>query len=275
MPALPLGLLLCPVCGQGLLRVDRALACADGHRFDAARQGYINLMTGKGSPFRGDGPEMVEAREQFLGHGSYGPLRERIVDAAASVHRPAVALDAGAGTGYYLEALTVKEPEVFPVALDVSKAALRRAARRLPTGVSLLWDLWRPLPIADRSVDVLLNVFAPRNPGEFARVLSDTGRAVVVTPRPGHLDGLQDVGPLLSVPPQKADDVVAAFDGLLTEVGREDLDYEMVLPGALARSALLMGPAAHHLHGASEQDGAPGDDLAVQARFTVQVLARR
>lgn len=278
MLALPDGLLVCPVCGQPLHLGERTLACDGGHRFDAARQGYFNLMTGKGSRFEGDTTAMVEAREEFLGSGQYVPLSRAVVDAALE-HSPAptVALDAGAGTGYYLAALTARAPGLFPIALDVSKIALRRAARRIPAGVSIVWDVWRSLPIASGSVDVLLNVFAPRNPEEFTRVLAPGGCVVVVTPRPGHLGGLEAVGPLLSVPAQKADDVLAAFHGVLHEVGRKELDYTMRLPQDLARSALVMGPAAHHERG-GEGTTTPAESsapLEVAARFTVQVLARR
>ncbi|MDN4611595.1 putative RNA methyltransferase [Arthrobacter burdickii] len=299
MPDLPRHLLLCPVCGEPLDRAARTLACDRGHRFDAARQGYFNLLTGKGSPFEGDTAQMVDAREQFLGSGHYAPLRRAVVAAALrQFPAPALALDAGAGTGYYLEGLADAVPGLFPVALDISKVALRRAARRLPGGVSVVWDVWRPLPLADGSVDVLLNVFAPRNPDEFVRVLAPGGCLVVVTPRPGHLAGLEAVGPLLSVPAQKADDVRAAFEGALVETWREDLDYAMQLPQDLARSALVMGPAAHHGKGGTateESTGESADDLPdgsthgssggssalreaaaleIAARFTVQVLAR-
>ncbi|MHA7220446.1 putative RNA methyltransferase [Arthrobacter sp. MDT1-48-3] len=278
MPDLPDHLLLCPVCGQPLGQAARALACGHGHRFDAARQGYYNLLTGKGTPFEGDTAAMVDAREEFLASGHYAPLREAVV-AAALRHaaRPAVALDAGAGTGYYLEGLADAAPHMVPVALDISKVALRRAARRLPGGISIVWDVWRPLPVADGVVDVLLNVFAPRNADEFLRVLAPGGRVVVVTPRPGHLAGLEAVGSLLSVPPQKADDVLAAFAGALDEIARQDLDYVMHLPRDLARSALTMGPAAHHAPPATAGTaaGAPDDLLAVEARFTVQVLSAR
>ncbi|WP_082046312.1 putative RNA methyltransferase [Arthrobacter sp. L77] len=276
MPALPQHLLTCPVCALALQDVGRALACEGGHRFDAARQGYVNLLTGRGSPFEGDTAGMVEAREAFLGSGHYAPLREAVIAAALrDAEAPAVALDAGAGTGYYLEGLAAAVPGVVAVALDISKVALRRAARRLPGGVSIVWDVWRTLPVADASVDVLLNVFAPRNAGEFVRVLVPGGRLVVVTPRPGHLAGLEEVGPLLSVPPQKADDVRTAFDGALVETGREDLDYTMSLPWDLARSALVMGPAARHpgTEGTTTATG-QGAPLEVAARFTVQVLTR-
>lgn len=278
MPALPRQLLLCPVCAQSLDHAGRTLACGRGHRFDAARQGYFNLLTGRGSPFDGDSAEMVEARESFLGSGHYAPLRQAVVDAVLQhAGAPSVALDAGAGTGYYLQGLVERIPDVLPLAIDVSKVALRRAARRLPGGVSLVWDLWRPLPLADDSVDVLLNVFAPRNPGEFLRVLAPGGCLVVVTPRPGHLAGLEAVGPLLSVPAQKADDVLTAFDGRLAETARQDLDYTMVLPPDLARSALVMGPAARHAPapGGTTPEDRSSAPLEVTARFTVQVLSAR
>ncbi len=276
MPALPHHLLICPVCGLALLDAGRTLACGSGHHFDAARQGYFNLLTGRGSPFEGDTTEMVDAREDFLGSGHYVPLRRTVVAAARRhAEAPVVALDAGAGTGYYLEGLAAGIPGLFPVALDISKIALRRAARKLPDGISIVWDVWRPLPLADGSVDVLLNVFAPRNIGEFVRVLAPRGCVVVVTPRPGHLAGLEAVGPLLSVPDQKADDVLAAFDGELVEAGRQELDYVMSLSGDLARSALVMGPAARHggVTG-STTTSASSVPLEVSARFTVQVLVR-
>ncbi|MUK01102.1 methyltransferase domain-containing protein [Vibrio cholerae] len=274
MPTLPPALLQCPVCDHPLLLLDSTLGCEHGHRFDAARQGYVNLLTGKGSPFDGDTADMVEARANFLGSGHYAPLRDAVVAAALrGSSSPAVALDAGAGTGYYLEGLVSAAPGVYPVALDISKTALRRAARRIPSGVSIVWDVWRKLPLADRSVDVLLNVFAPRNAAEFARVLAPGGSLVVVTPRPGHLAGLEAVGPLLSVPAQKADDVEAAFGGVLTETLREELDYVMTLPPGLARSALVMGPAAHHAPEGLRKEFDSSPDLQIDARFTVQVLA--
>lgn len=42
----------CPVCEQSLGYTgtqDRTLSCDAGHRFDAAKQGYFNFLTGKGT----------------------------------------------------------------------------------------------------------------------------------------------------------------------------------------------------------------------------------
>ncbi|WP_049829646.1 putative RNA methyltransferase [Arthrobacter sp. RIT-PI-e] len=277
MPAIPASLLRCPVCTGALSQQDRALVCDRGHRFDAARQGYVNLLTGRGSSFEGDDARMVDAREEFLASGHYAPLRDAVVSAVQR-HRPdaSVVLDAGAGTGYYLRGVVDAAPDTFPVAIDVSKPALRRAARRIPEGIGLVWDIWRPLPLTTGSVDVLLNVFAPRNTDEFLRVLSPDGCVVVVTPRPGHLAELASIGPLLSVPAQKADDVAASFSATLIEAERRELDHVMHLPEHLARSALVMGPAARHsaVAGGRHPGGTDDDppELEVSARFTIQVL---
>ena len=51
-------------------------------------------------------------------------------------------------------------------------------------------DAWTGLPVRDGSAAAVLSVFAPRNPSEAARVLSDGGVFVVVTPERGHLGEL-------------------------------------------------------------------------------------
>ncbi len=98
-------------------------------------------------------------------------------------------LDSGTGTGHYLRAILdtsrAAKPAIAAVGLDISKFALRRAARLNPEAVNLVGDVWQPLPLADAAVDVVTVVFAPRNASEFARVLRPSGRLVVVTPPAG------------------------------------------------------------------------------------------
>ena len=69
--------LLCPVCREALAPVpasagatrSSALSCRHGHSFDAAKQGYFNLLVGKGTAFEADTAEMVAARTAFLDAG--------------------------------------------------------------------------------------------------------------------------------------------------------------------------------------------------------------
>ena len=167
-----------------------------------------------------------------------------VADAAPGAQ---VVVDAGAGTGYYLDQVQQQLPAAWPLALDISKYALRRSARTLPQGLSLVWDVWRPLPVADAAADVVLNVFAPRNPGEFRRILADGGVLAVVTPGPGHLAEIRGLAGLLEIGGDKEQRVTQALaSGFLLEQARH-VDIPMTLGSAEVRSLALMGPAAHHL----------------------------
>ena len=66
-------MLACPLCSAPLNAVDNGVACPAGHRFDRARQGYLNLLPvqHKNSRDPGDNLAMVEARRDFLNAGHY------------------------------------------------------------------------------------------------------------------------------------------------------------------------------------------------------------
>lgn len=203
-------LLACPVCGRDLERGGGALRCAEGHSFDIARQGYVNLTTGHASA-TGDTAAMVAARVDFLGAGHYDRLIERIVVNCAEeepygadlASRGGALLDAGAGPGHVLGAVLDALGGSVGIALDASVPAARRAARGHPRMGAVVADTWRGLPLRSGAVALVLNVFAPRNPPEFARVLAPGGALVVVGAAPDHLGELVDALGLLRVEPGK------------------------------------------------------------------------
>ena len=61
----------------------RQLICAGGHRFDIARQGYVNLTTGRGGTGTADSAAMVVARDRFLSRGHYQPVAASVRSLAA------------------------------------------------------------------------------------------------------------------------------------------------------------------------------------------------
>ena len=248
----PFALLVCPLCGDDLAMRERALRCGGGHSFDLARQGYVNLLPGDARPGTADSAQMVEARTAFLTAGHYAPLADAIATAAAEAvpaDRPATVLDAGAGTGYYLAAVLDALPQAAGLALDVSKFALRRAARAHPRAAAAVWDVWRPLPVRSGAVDLLLNVFAPRNPAEFHRVLRDDGTLLVVTPQADHLAQLREArSGMLEVDGGKAERLAGALtdSGLFRAAGTVPLSYPLALGPEQAADAVGMGPSARH-----------------------------
>src|ERR1700754_5304658 len=75
-----------------------------------------------------------------------------------------------------------------------STAALRRAVRAHPRAGAIGADTWQSWPVAAHAASIVVNVFAPRNPGEVRRVLTPNGILITATPQPTHLCEL--IGPL-------------------------------------------------------------------------------
>jgi 23S rRNA (guanine745-N1)-methyltransferase len=240
--------LQCPVCRNSLMLSGNRLACVEGHSFDAARQGYFNLLVGKGTVFEADTAAMVAARFDFLSKGHYRPLAGAVAELAAPVLQGphAAVLDAGTGTGHYLNEVLAAAPAAA-IGLDISKFALRRAARMNPGAANLVCDVWQPLPVTDTAVDVVTVVFAPRNASEFARVLRPGGRLIVVTPRSGHLAEIAGQTGMLGIEPAKEERLAASLGGHFAPHSARELDLELGLEPADVGNLALMGPAGHHL----------------------------
>ena len=247
MPVLDdlLPLLRCPHCGGALERAGDSVRCADGHSFDLARQGYLSLLAGDGAP-AGDTAEMVAARERFLAAGHFKRVTTRLAEAVEG-GAPGVIVDVGAGTGFHLARLLDRLPAARGLALDVSKTALRRAARAHPRLAAVAADTWSPLPLGDAVAAAVIDVFAPRNAPEIARVLREDGVAAFVTPAPGHLQELVTALGLLTVDEHKHERLAEQLAPHLEIVATEDLEWRLRLDRAAARDAAGMGPSAFHV----------------------------
>ena len=237
-------LLACPNCADGLtLTLDgRGVCCPQRHRFDLARQGYLNLLAGP-QPANADTPEMIEARTRFLAAGLFDPIAAA---AAALAGGAARVLDAGAGTGRLLGALLDADQDTCGVALDVSTAAARRAARAHPRLGAVVADVWRALPVKDSAVDLVVSNFAPRNPAEFFRVLAPGGRLLTITPTEEHLAELRSAYGLLDIPPAKADRLAETLAERFAPQHAETVRRGDRWSGQLVGDAIAMGPNAFH-----------------------------
>ncbi|MEU2080368.1 putative RNA methyltransferase [Streptomyces albus] len=243
------GAVRCPVCRAELEVGERSLRCPRRHTFDMARQGYVSLLAGGRRTVNADTAAMVQARADFLGAGHYAPLTDALGRLAASleVRRDGLVLDAGAGTGHYLAAMLEALPGAVGLALDASSYALRRAARAHPRAGAASWDVWQPFPVRDGCADVVLNVFAPRNGGEFHRVLRPGGALLVVTPTRRHLRELRERLGLLDIDPEKEVRLERALSGYFVRERAESLEYTVSLSAREVENLASMGPAARHV----------------------------
>lgn len=236
------GILACPHCSEALVHVAGGLTCPRGHRFDTARQGYVNLL-GAAQPANADTADMVAARDRFLGSGLYDPIADEV---AGRVRDAATLLEVGAGTGFYLARALDRIPGARGIALDVSVAAARRAARAHPRLASVVGDAWGTLPVRTRRVGAVLSIFAPRNLPEFARVLGQRGVLVVVTPTASHLDSLRERYGLMSIQSDKDERLGRSVLGLFEPIGSRTLDYTRPVSADQVRDLIAMGPNAFH-----------------------------
>ena len=254
------GLLGCPHCGEELALTDAAARCRNGHSWDVARQGYLNLLSGR-QPRNADTAAMIAARSRVLGSGLFDPLLDLVAGHARPARR---ILEVGAGTAHYLRRALGEDPAAAGIALDVSVAAARTAARADPRIASVVADTWRGLPIRDHSLDAVLSVFAPRNLGEFARVLAAGGRLLVLAPNDGHLAGLRERYGLLAIETGKQDRLLAAASEFFDVRATSRVRTGITLSAAQATDLIAMGPNA--FHDPPAPTGPIGDHLDVTLR---------
>jgi 23S rRNA (guanine745-N1)-methyltransferase len=264
--------LRCPVCDDTVARADdRSLRCPRGHNFDIARQGYVDLTAGR-LTHPGDSAEMVADRAAFLADGHYDFIADALAEAAAAHHPDGAGpvLDAGTGTGWYLAHVLDALPGAAGLGLDVAKPALRRAARAHPRAGAVRCDLWGRLPLADASVALILDVFAPRNGPEFRRVLRPDGALLVVTPAADHLHELVDTLGLIRVDPDKAERTAESLGGHFTVAGTRTHRRTLRLSGPARRTLVGMTPSARHVR----LDDLPAAEIVVTAAVDLTAYRR-
>ena len=196
-----MSLFCCPLCAAPLTREERSYRCPSGHSFDLAAAGYTHLLppNRKHSKAPGDDKEMVAARSAFLEKGYYLPLRQALEELACSLtdSLPSpILLDSGCGEGWYtaglFQALSAQGKPPRVAGVDISKFALKKAAKRLPQGEFAVASVYR-LPLPDQSADLITNVFSPLAAEEFARILRPGGHYLYVVPSARHLWQMKEV----------------------------------------------------------------------------------
>jgi len=257
-------LLICPVCGANLARLGNILKCPAAHSFDIAREGYVNLLLAsrKRPKILGDTKDMARARRAFLDRGFYDPLSDTINQLVYShllqgsgrgdASSPTCVAEIGCGAGTYIGRLRsyledrVGLDELCYYGMDISKAAIKLAARRHKEVFFFVGDVNRKILLANNSIGALLNIFAPRNAAEFDRVMTREGLLLVAIPGPDHLANLRSDLRLLDIEPDKEQRVVEGFAGGFRLTAKHTVEHEMHLDGAELWDLVQMTPNYWH-----------------------------
>ena len=177
------GIFVCPHCGSDFVDADRSVRCAEGHAFDRAKEGYLNLLVGgrlSSGAVSGDTPESLACRRRFLSSGAYRQVADELIDALGEVD--GAVLDVGCGEGWY----TAQVRAMHTYGLDISKRAVQMASKSMPDAEFVVGTAYR-LPVRAESCAAVFTVFAPHSTEEYVRVLRPGGRWVTVTPAADHL----------------------------------------------------------------------------------------
>lgn len=174
------------------MRAGRRLACARRHSFDVASSGYLNLLGAQDrrAARPGDSAEALAARRRFLAGGFEASLTDAIAGLVPLTPGDAV-LDVGCGEGHHLAA-AVARFGCEGHGLDISAAAIDRAARAHPRLHWVVANADRFLPYADGAFHLVQSITGRKNAREFRRVLRDDGVLLVVVPAADDLVELRE-----------------------------------------------------------------------------------
>ncbi|NLM68992.1 MAG: methyltransferase domain-containing protein [Firmicutes bacterium] len=235
-----LELFQCPVCGGAVGLEQYSLKCDRNHTFDLARKGYLNLLTDHKAPAYD--LSLFAARQQVAAACFFDPLilklAEIIRDHSQQILELRI-LDAGCGEGSHLFRLhQVLNQPALCVGVDIAKGGINLAASRT---ADILWcvaDLAQ-LPFQKGSFDVVLNILAPANYGEFTRIAAEPGLIIKVVPGPKYLQELrhQRQGEAYS-----NQEVVEHFQERLKLIATEEVNYSFTATQDLWPHLVAMTP---------------------------------
>ena len=152
---------MCPHCRQPLEGCESGLVCLNGHRFDRAKEGYINLLPvqHKRSKQPGDNAEMVQGRRALHQAQLYRPLAEALCDLVASYTDVSRLLDIGCGEGYYDGMLSQRLPDLSVYGVDIAKSRSEISGERLSLATTMRWRVRGSLPVMTSAIDLALCIF--------------------------------------------------------------------------------------------------------------------
>lgn len=184
-----MGLLICPKCKKELNREGNSLACENHHCYDISSSGYVNLLIHKATANPGDNKDMIDARAIVMKNGYYASLVQELKTILDAYH-PQTVLDLGAGDGSLTRAINSDNFSTYGI--DISKFAINHASKR-DKKTSYFVGSVANIPLKSKSIDIIINCFAPLDSNEAIRVLKENGYLIKITPSKNHLIELKQV----------------------------------------------------------------------------------
>ncbi len=281
--------LACPIDGKKLEQIGRQYTCNNGHTFDIARQGYVNLLPvqHKRSKQPGDSKAMVLARMHFLNTSIYDNIASKLIETVSGLiiddksldDKDCCILDAGCGEGYYFDALftSLSEDEgsntLSFIGLDISKDAIVQASKR-NRQISWVVGTNRQPPLEDESVDIIICMFGFISVEGFIKVLKTGGKIILVDPDVEHLKELREIIYPEVKKAKQTDSVQMELTGF-APLKTEKLQFKTdISSNEQINHLLLMTPHFYRASKAGREAACRLDALAITVDVTFRVFEK-
>lgn len=244
-------LLKCPVCGETMsVRESKSLTCINGHCFDIARSGYVNMLTKE--VHTKYNTAMFTSRNILSKQGLFDPIIEKMYeiilnDSLVKSKNPLYILDAGCGEGSMVSNLLEKltagtQTPVLATGIDIAKEGVRIAAR---DNINCSWFVGdiTDMPFESKIFDVILNIFSPSNYIEFNRLLKDDGILIKIIPGENHFSEIREwIFKGTGREEYSNRDVLKHFENNFNIVSNQNISYTVQMDSERMRHAIQMSP---------------------------------
>ena len=178
----------CPKCHKELKLIDKSYKCEEGHCYDVAKSGYINLLLNpdKATNNPGDNKDSLLCRKAFLNAGYYDVILNEVTGYIKKHPiENSTLLDLGCGEGYYTYQMYNQLGNQV-LGLDISKTGIQMASK-YSKDITWIVGNSKNVPVTDHSIDILTALFTVVNEDEIKRILNENGYMIHVTANNQHL----------------------------------------------------------------------------------------
>jgi 23S rRNA (guanine745-N1)-methyltransferase len=270
----------CPTCDKPLIQEGSIFHCDNGHAFDIAAEGYVNLLLAhkKRSKNPGDNKEMIVGRRAFLEKGYYNKLSDTVNNLVKKYldnsNKPTI-LDAGCGEGYYLRRLSqsgiTKNAQLYGI--DISRPAVIFASKKEKNSanpISYSVGNTSQLPYLSGTFSTVLSIFSPFVSEELKRILVPSGIVIVVGAGKNHLKELADKIYEKVIPHEGNKNELKESDGFKL-IHSQNLSYVINLQSESIMDLLMMTPYYWSISIKSKESLKNLTNLKVSLDFEIKV----
>lgn len=242
------GALQCTICHSEMTVMDsKSLVCENGHSFDLAKQGYVNMLQKQVSTMYDH--TLFDARKRIIhDYKFYDKVHQKIskiIDEA--LQEGGLVFDAGSGEGTHLNAIFnhLDKDSIHGIGLDISKDGIVMAAKNYSDLNWLVGDLTQT-PFKEHSQDIILSFLSPANYSEFKRIMKPNGLLIKIIPGSHYLKEIREH---LSDEDKEYEntDTVNLMKNKVDVISEERVTYEREVDEEVLRDILTMTPLTWHI----------------------------